>query len=459
MKNDVKPSGSLLRGGPARRILVDCTCTYRNPELRTGIQRVVRNVIACAPQVAGPLGVDWESVAMLNQSWHPVQWRLPTDGSSRKSATGNAKHRVDKITRQVATRLRKVFVHRAIVRRVRQWKDKWSIAFQPPLVFGPGDILLLLDAYWIHPPLDLAKVRQQGATIGLVTYDLIPILHPQFCPPKPARDFTDRFHTLIPQVDFFVGISRTVSLEVRQYVQQHFPELGFSSEAFSWFSLGAQLDMIHSSGEVRPDLPAAFADQRPYLSVCTLAPHKNHSAILDAFDLFWHRVPDARLCLVGKRGWMAEDLVARIRRHPRFGRQLFWFEGLSDTELDYCYRRSKAFVFASFAEGFGLPIVEALQYGLPVLASDIPVHREIGGEFCAFFDPHRPEMLAERIAEFERTHGWPGVRMPTEYDATGWESSTRRLFEACIARTIAVQLPAIPLPRSEPRQELCTGVD
>ncbi|MHB8972926.1 MAG: glycosyltransferase family 4 protein [Pirellulaceae bacterium] len=395
----------------------------------------MRNVLASAPRVAGTLGVDWESVALLNQSWRSVEWQLPLDGSTKESALENAKRRVGKIARQVATRLRKLFVHRAVAHWARQWTDKWNAA--TPLVFRPGDILLLLDAYWVHPPLDLEKVRQQGATIGLVTYDLIPILYPQFCPPKSVQVFTDRFHALVPQVDFFVSISRTVSGEVQQYVEQHFPDAGFPPQAFTSFSLGSRLDMLHPSGTVRPRLRAALEGQLPYLSVSTLSPHKNHSAILDAFDLLWQRYPQARLCLAGKQGRLAEDLVARIRRHPRFGRELFWFEGLTDTELDYCYRHSKAFVFASFAEGFGLPIVEALQYKLPVLASGIPVHREVGGTFCAFFDPHRPETLAERIGEFERAHGWPGVRTPTEYRATDWESSTRQLFEKCLVRTTA----------------------
>lgn len=440
LNQDANPSGAR----PAKRVFLDCTCTYRNPELRTGIQRVVRNIVACAPQVAAHLGVGWGSILLHNQSWQPVKWQLPHDLSARASAIEIVKRKVCKISKPVATRLRKIFVHRAVARRFNQWRSNWSPKdLQPPVVFGPGDVLLLLDAYWMHPELDLAAVRAQGATIGLVTYDLIPIHYPQFCPPKAVVNFAHRTRDLVPQVDFFVGISRTVGLEVQQYVEEHFPQLSFPPEAFTWFSLGSRLDMLHPSGVVRPKLRKAFDGPAPYLSVCTLSPHKNHAAILDAFDLSWSRLPQARLCLAGKQGWMANDLVARIRRHPRFGRELFWFDSLSDTELDYCYRRSKAFIFASYAEGFGLPIAEALQYGLPVLASDIPVHREVGRDFCAFFDPHRPESLAALVAEFEHRHGFADVRAPAGYQATDWRSSTTQLFEKCLAQA-ARKIRCIP---------------
>ncbi len=419
---------------PVQRLLLDCTCTYRNPELRTGIQRVVRNIVACAPKVASRLGVSWESVLLQHHEWQPVRWQLPHDPSARASAGEIIRRKIRKIGKPVATRLRKIFVHRSIAHRFNQWRaDRSRTDPLPPVAFGPGDVLLLLDAYWMHPTLDLSAIRAQGATVGLVTYDLIPIHYPQFCPPKAVAHFAQRLHALIPQVDFFVGISRTVGRDIQQYVGEHFPQLSHPPEAFSWFALGSRLDMCHPAGIVRPALRKAFAGPAPYLSVCTLSPHKNHAAILDAFDQCWARFPQMRLCLAGKQGWMANDLVARIRRHPRFGRDLFWFEGLSDTELDYCYRHSKAFIFASFAEGFGLPIAEALQHRLPVLASDIPVHREVGRDFCAFFDPHRPESLAALIAEFEHRAGFPGVREPTRYRATDWTTSTTQLFEKCLA--------------------------
>ena len=127
----------------------------------------------------------------------------------------------------------------------------------------------------------------------------------------------------------------------------------------------------------------------------TLEPRKNHAMLLDAFERVWRTHPQSRLVIVGRFGWMCNDLVKRILHHAQYARSLFLFTNLSDAELAYCYEHATAFVFPSHAEGFGLPIVEALQHGLPVMASDIPIHREVVSDFCAYFDQHDPEELCD----------------------------------------------------------------
>ena len=81
--------------------------------------------------------------------------------------------------------------------------------------------------------------------------------------------------------------------------------------------------------------------------------------------------------MFGRPGWRLDRLARRIRKHPQFGQRLIWFETGSDAELDYAYRHASALIFASRCEGFGLLLVLAMHYGLPVIASDIPVFREI----------------------------------------------------------------------------------
>ena len=104
------------------------------------------------------------------------------------------------------------------------------------------------------------------------------------------------------------------------------------------------------------------------------------------------------------------------------------FNNLSDTELDYCYKNSKALVNPSLVEGFGLPLVEALHKGLPVLASDIPVFREVGEDFCTYFDLDSPNSLADIIIKIEKENKMPEVRKPQTYELTTWEESCRDLL-------------------------------
>ncbi len=412
------------------RIFLDCTSTYHNPVGRTGIPRVVRNVVASAGQAADSLGLRWNSVLLNRENWQTVCWQLPHD----VSCDDPLRRRVSGVARRVGRRLRKTFVPRTLVRWVGNQISRVMPARQKAAVdFGPGDVLLLLDGYWTYPSMDLAAIRRTGARIGMVVYDLTPIKYPQYHTAELTRCFVSRLREVIPHSDFFVSISRTVRDEVREYVQREFPERAFPDEAFGWFPLGVKLDMARTLARVRPGLHSVFCGGAPvYLCVGTVEPRKNHKAILDAFDQLWRQSPEVRLCLVGRHGWMADEIGMRIKRHARYGQQLFWFQELGDSELDYCYRRSKSLLYASFAEGFGLPIAESLQYGLPVIASDIPVHREVGGEFCAYFDPHRPEALAELVAGIEAGRGLPVTRRPEEYLATDWETSTRRLFEECL---------------------------
>ena len=104
------------------------------------------------------------------------------------------------------------------------------------------------------------------------------------------------------------------------------------------------------------------------------------------------------------------------------------FNSLSDTELDYYYKHSKALLSPSLAEGFGLPIIEALNQGLPVLASDIPIHREVGNDFCTYFDVNKPDNLAKIIINIEKTGKMPQVRSSKEYKAITWKDSCKDLF-------------------------------
>jgi alpha-1,2-rhamnosyltransferase len=123
---------------------------------------------------------------------------------------------------------------------------------------------------------------------------------------------------------------------------------------------------------------------------------------------------------------LAEPLLQELKDSPHWGSRLFVIEGADDGELAYCYANAAALVAPSLAEGFDLPVVEALRRALPVFASRTPVHEEIGGESVAYFDPHRPEELAELLSRFERD-GSP--RWDGQFAWLSWEESVQRMVE------------------------------
>jgi hypothetical protein len=162
--------------------------------------------------------------------------------------------------------------------------------------------------------------------------------------------------------------------------------------------------------------------------VGTLEPRKGHAQALDAFDLLWARGEDLNLAIVGRPGWLMEDFAARLRAHPEHGRRLHWFADASDAQLRALYAGSSALFTASEGEGFGLPIIEAARHGLPVIARDLPVFREVAGDNAHWFSGYDARSLAAALQEWLALHrrglapGSAGVRL------LGWDDSARALL-------------------------------
>jgi glycosyltransferase involved in cell wall biosynthesis len=121
-----------------------------------------------------------------------------------------------------------------------------------------------------------------------------------------------------------------------------------------------------------------------FLTVGTIEPRKGIAQLLDAADDLW-RTHDATFVIVGKQGWLVDDLMQRMKAHPEFGKRLLWFDRSSDAILDRLYSTATAALLPSEGEGFGLPLIEAARHKTAIIARDIPVFREIGGPSVFYF--------------------------------------------------------------------------
>lgn len=92
--------------------------------------------------------------------------------------------------------------------------------------------------------------------------------------------------------------------------------------------------------------------------------------------------------------------MQNLRAHPQLGKRLFWLQGLSDADLTELYSASCALIAASEAEGFGLPLIEAAQHKLPIIARDIPVFREVAGEYAYYFQGGAARELAQAVKQW-----------------------------------------------------------
>jgi alpha-1,2-rhamnosyltransferase len=136
----------------------------------------------------------------------------------------------------------------------------------------------------------------------------------------------------------------------------------------------------------------------------------------------------ATLLLVGKRGIGAEPVFEALRAHPQLAGSVLFFHDLSDAELLFAFRHSRALVYSSYAEGFGLPLVEALMLGLPALVSDIPVFREIADGHAVYFDPFSVDSIAATVEAFLVHGDYPAANASQPFAWMSWEESAQRLL-------------------------------
>ena len=122
-------------------------------------------------------------------------------------------------------------------------------------------------------------------------------------------------------------------------------------------------------------------------------------------------------------------MLKRVYSHPELNKRFYVLNDINDAELEYAYLRSRALVFSSVAEGFGLPVVEAMQRGLPAMVSDIPVFREIGGEYCAYFNLESRNSLCELVMQFESTGVFPAVKPLTDFQWLTWRQATEGFLQ------------------------------
>lgn len=150
---------------------------------------------------------------------------------------------------------------------------------------------------------------------------------------------------------------------------------------------------LRSLSPAMDDLPVA--DGRYVLSLCRMEPRKDLPTLLDAWPAVHEQLPDLRLVLAGKAGWGVDGIMGRAQRMPGVD-LLGWVD---DAELVRLYRHATVFVTPSLQEGFGLPVLEAMAFGAPVVASDIAAHREVGGGAVRTFAPGSAAQLASAVLD------------------------------------------------------------
>jgi glycosyltransferase involved in cell wall biosynthesis len=404
------------------RLLVDCSHAYRAPAQR-GIDRVVTQVLTYAPAICEGRGVAFESVAWAE------------DGSFRVIPPAAAQRTVQRLEEVKLRTIRALERARlSLLRKVLRYpyrllariRTAMRLRVRSRARFGPGDVLFCPDAGWALPTGYLGSLRlarAEGARIVPLFHDLIPLSFPEHVSVEHAAAFRRWLDVLVEIADHGLAVSRATG----GAVERHARDLGRELEVATAY-LGADFDAAAGPSEVRDELRALMA-RDAFLVVGALEPRKNQELVYRAFRLLWARGSESALCFAGVVTPPAEPLLEEWRASPHWGSRLFVVEGADDRELAYCYANAAAVVAPSLAEGFDLPVVEALRHRRPVFASRTAVHEEIGGESVRYFDASRPDELAELLWQFEQNGA---RRRDGQFEWLGWEESVRRMVELAL---------------------------
>ena len=246
--------------------------------------------------------------------------------------------------------------------------------FHKPLInLSELDLVLLLDLNFNFPYERIKEIKQEKPLkVAVNIYDILPITNPEWFP-SGASDgaFKPWLDKVLEVADVIFTNSKATAKEIANYsTNLKTPVDVLPLGAFSEFS----------------PLPLPkFSDGIHLLYVSTLEPRKGHQELIKAFEILASRNLPVTLTLVGREGWDVGDLCKRIKEHSGLGKNLFWIQRASHQELMVEYEKANLIIAPSNGEGYGLTIDEALSFGRPVLARDIPVFRERKSKNLSYF--------------------------------------------------------------------------
>ncbi|MGZ5435802.1 MAG: glycosyltransferase family 4 protein [Pyrinomonadaceae bacterium] len=265
----------------------------------------------------------------------------------------------------------------------------------------------------------------------LTLYDLIPVLLPQFCVPGQTQ-FTNEVLESIKPGDWVISISESTRNDLCNHIRID-PERVFVTH------LAAEPELFYrcldpekiAAARTRYGIP-----EGPYiLSLNTLEPRKNVSHVVASFAKLVQEqnIKDLNLVLVGARGWLYGNILETVAAYGSLKERIIVTGYVADEHLAALYSDALAFVFPSFYEGFGLPPLEAMQCGVPVITSNTSSLPEVVGNAGVMFEPTDADGLCHAIL---RLYHSPSLREKMSTDSLAraqqfsWEKSVQQTITA-----------------------------
>lgn len=248
-----------------------------------------------------------------------------------------------------------------------------------------------------HSGLDQARMpgwlRRTGQRPVFMVHDLIPLTKPEYCRPGERDRHIARLRTVLGTGAGVLTNSHTTLDELQEFAQTHGMPMPPNAVA----------PLAPAALSVSPGSAPPMAE--PYFVVLgTIEPRKNHWLLLHVWRELVAEMGAAapHLVVIGQRGWECENVVDMLERCAPLQGKVHELAKCSDADLACYLGHARALLFPSFAEGYGIPLVEALMLGTPVVASDLPVFHEVAQDIPDYLDPLDGPGWARAISEYAR---------------------------------------------------------
>lgn len=230
----------------------------------------------------------------------------------------------------------------------------------------------------------------------LTIYDIIPLIHPEYF----ADGFVDQFRPIVesfdPERDFLFTISECTKQDVCSY-------FGMAPERVFVTPLAASKELYHPSDD--PEMAAevrrrfGIPEGRYFLTLATVEKRKNLRMSIASFREICSQpgYEDLSFVLVGTRGWKVKEILEEIAADPLLKERVIFTGFIPDQYLSSVYSGAEAFIYPSLYEGFGLPPLEAMQCGLPVIVSNTSSLPEVVGDGGIMVDPEDRDQICQAM--------------------------------------------------------------
>lgn len=255
---------------------------------------------------------------------------------------------------------------------------RFALTAFPRATRTPGKIgLLYLNVG--HTGLDQPSlgpwIARAGVQAVFLIHDLIPILYPEYCRPGEAAKHELRIANALRITAGLIGNSEATLVDLKNFA------------AARGLPMPPAIASPIAGPPVPPDVRPRRFDRPHFVIVGTIEARKNHDLLLHIWKRFGVAAGDVPLLvIIGQRGWEAQSATAMLDHDPDLRGNVMELGRCSDEDLASIVAGARALLMPSFAEGFGLPVAEALELGTPVIASDLPVFREFAGDIPTYLD-------------------------------------------------------------------------